>query len=192
MLASMKQERVAAAKLLHGPSAPRHPERKMLIDDVRHALYAAKVCSYAQGMNLLRVASKTYGWDLQLGRIARIWKGGCIIRAQFLGRITAAFQRDANLPNLLVDGDFARELGERQTGWRRIAAMAVQAGIPIPSTSASLAYFDAYRREKLPANLTQAQRDYFGAHTFRLVDDPGAGAFHADWLGDGRLTRTGD
>jgi 6-phosphogluconate dehydrogenase len=138
-------------------------------------------------MNLLRVASKTYDWNLQLGRIARIWKGGCIIRAQFLGRITKAFQRDEGLANLLVDGEFARELGERQGGWRRVVSTAVQAGIPVPSMSASLAYFDSYRRERLPASLTQAQRDFFGAHTFQRTDREGT--FHADWAGGGTLTK---
>jgi 6-phosphogluconate dehydrogenase len=178
-MSAMKAERMAAAKVLHGPTVPRHPQPQALIDDVRQALYAAKICSYAQGMNMLRAASKTYNWGLQLGRIARIWKGGCIIRAQFLGRITAAFQRDAELANLMIDGEFARELSERQTGWRHVVANAVNAGVPVPTLSASLAYYDSYRRERLPANLTQAQRDFFGAHTFLRIDKEGV--FHADW-----------
>ncbi|MSP63180.1 MAG: NADP-dependent phosphogluconate dehydrogenase [Myxococcales bacterium] len=179
VLAAGKAERVAASKILHGPNVPKHPDKRALVDDLRHALYASKVCSYAQGMNLLKLASRAYKWDLQLGRIARIWKGGCIIRAQFLDRITKAFVRDAELPNLLVDGEFARELGERQAGWRRVVATAAQAGIPVPSMAASLAYFDTYRRARLPANLTQAQRDFFGAHTFQRTDREGS--FHADW-----------
>src|SRR5439155_17717482 len=144
----------AAAKVLHGPRVPHHPDPKALVEDVRHALYAAKVCSYAQGMNLLRAASRADEWDLKLGRIARIWKGGCIIRAQFLDRIKDAFASDPDLTNLLVHEGFARELNDRQPAWRRTVATSVQAGIAVPSMGASLAYFDAYRRERLPANLT--------------------------------------
>jgi 6-phosphogluconate dehydrogenase len=188
VLAAMKVERVAASKLLRGPEPKRAADKKQLVDDVRHALYASKIMSYAQGMNLLRVASKTYGWDLQLGRIARIWKGGCIIRAQFLDRITKAFQRDGNLANLLVDGEFAKEVAERQPGWRRVIGLAVEGGIPVPSMGASLSYFDSYRRERLPANLTQAQRDFFGAHTFQRTDKEGT--YHADWNGNGPLVKT--
>jgi len=130
-------------------------------------------------MNLLRVASKTHEWGLQLGRIARIWKGGCIIRAQFLGRIKEAYDRNSELPNLLVDGEFAREMSDRQAGWRRAIALAVQHGLPMPTMMASLSYYDAYRRERLPASLTQAQRDFFGAHTYQRVDREGT--FHTQW-----------
>ncbi len=180
ILSAQKAERVAAAKVLRDVPVPAATQpKKQLVEDVRHALYAAKVCSYAQGMNLLRTASETYGWGLALGRIARIWKGGCIIRAQFLDRIKNAYQRDERLSNLLVDRDFARELTERQPGWRRVVAAAVQAGVPIPGFSASLAYFDSYRRERLPANLVQAQRDFFGAHTYERLDRPGT--FHTEW-----------
>jgi 6-phosphogluconate dehydrogenase len=157
----------------------RAEDKRQLIEDVRHALYAAKVCSYAQGMNLLRTASNEYRWNLQLGRIARIWKGGCIIRAQFLDRIKKSYERDAGLANLLVDEEFARELGVRQPGWRRVVARAVAAGIPVPTLSTSLAYFDSYRRERLPANLIQAQRDLFGAHTYQRTDREGP--FHTQW-----------
>jgi 6-phosphogluconate dehydrogenase len=188
VLASMKPERVAASKILRGPEPKAVADKKQLVDDVRHALYASKICSYAQGMNLLRIASKNYSWDLQLGRIARIWKGGCIIRAQFLDRITKAFQRDANLSNLLTDGEFAKEVAERQPGWRRVIGLAVQNGIPVPSMGASLSYFDSYRRDRLPANLTQGQRDFFGAHTFQRVDKEGS--WHADWNGTGPLVKT--
>jgi 6-phosphogluconate dehydrogenase len=180
VVAAMKSERVAASKILQGPQpAPSFIDKRQLIDDVRHALYASKICSYAQGMNLLRVAGKTHEWGLQLGRIARIWKGGCIIRAQFLGRIKEAYDRNAELPNLLVDGEFAREMSDRQAGWRRAIALAVQHGLPMPTMMASLSYYDAYRRERLPASLTQAQRDFFGAHTYQRVDREGT--FHTQW-----------
>jgi 6-phosphogluconate dehydrogenase len=181
IVSSLKSERMAAAKILKGPTpAPSSAvDKKQLVDDVRHALYASKICSYAQGMNLLRVAGKTHEWGLELGRIARIWKGGCIIRAQFLGRIKEAYDRNAELPNLLVDGEFARELAERQAGWRRAIALAVTNGLPMPTMMASLSYYDAYRRERLPASLTQAQRDFFGAHTYQRIDREGT--FHTQW-----------
>ncbi len=181
MLSAQKQERVAASKILGGPQpAPiASLDKKQLIEDVRHALYASKICSYAQGMNLLSTAGRTYAWDLQLGRIARIWKGGCIIRAQFLDRIKQAYDRDAGLVNLLVDAEFAKELSERQAGWRRVLSLAIGSGLPMPTMTASLAYYDGYRRERLPANLTQAQRDFFGAHTYQRIDREGT--FHTDW-----------
>ena len=181
VLASMKAERVRASAILRGPSSMPAVDPEQLVDDVRHALYAAKVCSYAQGMNLLRVASKVHDWDLQLGRIARIWKGGCIIRARFLDRIKHAYEVDAGLANLLLDADFAREIDERQAAWRRVVALAVTAGIAVPSHGASIAYFDSYRRERLPASLTQAQRDLFGAHTYQRTDDPSGAAHHTSW-----------
>jgi 6-phosphogluconate dehydrogenase len=149
---------------------------------VRSALYASKICSYAQGMNLLKTASATYGWGLQLGAISRIWKGGCIIRAQFLDRIKQAFDRDANLANLLIDPEFAKELNERQAAWRRVVKAGIDAGIAVPGFSVSLGYFDTYRRERLPANLVQAQRDFFGSHTYARLDKEGA--FHAEWQQD--------
>jgi 6-phosphogluconate dehydrogenase len=180
IMSGLKPERMAAAKLLEGPRpAPSFIDKKQLVDDVRHALYASKICSYAQGMNLLRVASRTHEWGLQLGRIARIWKGGCIIRAQFLGRIKEAYDRNAELPNLLTDREFARELSDRQAGWRRSIGLAVQHGLPMPTMMASLSYYDSYRRERLPASLTQAQRDFFGAHTYQRIDREGT--FHTQW-----------
>jgi 6-phosphogluconate dehydrogenase len=181
MLSAQKAERVAASKILAGPKPEpaANVDKKQLVEDVRHALYASKICSYAQGMRLLATAGKAYAWDLQLGRIARIWKGGCIIRAKFLDRIKQAYERDANLTNLLVDGEFTKELGERQPGWRRVLGLAIQAGLPMPTMTASLAYYDGYRRERLPANLTQAQRDLFGAHTYQRIDREGS--FHTDW-----------
>ncbi|VFQ67999.1 unnamed protein product [Cuscuta campestris] len=154
-------------------------DKKRLIDDVRQALYASKICSYAQGMNLLRAKSVEKGWGLNLGELARIWKGGCIIRAVFLDRIKKAYQRNPGLANLLVDPEFAREMVARQGGWRRVVGLAIQNGISVPGMSASLQYFDTYRRSRLPANLVQAQRDYFGAHTYERVDKEGA--FHTEW-----------
>ena len=178
-LSGLKAERVEAAKLFEGPAVSPVEDRAAFIEDVRQALYASKICSYAQGMNLIRGASDQFEWDLQLGDIARIWKGGCIIRAQFLGRIQEAYDRDAKLPNLLVDAEFARELQSRQAAWRRVVSRAVTFGIATPALSGSLAYFDAYRRERLPANLVQAQRDFFGAHTYERVDRDGS--FHTEW-----------
>jgi 6-phosphogluconate dehydrogenase len=181
MLSAHKAERVVASKILAGPKPEpvANVDKKQLIDDVRHALYASKICSYAQGMNLLATAGRTYEWNLELGRIARIWKGGCIIRAKFLDRIKQAYERDANLKNLLIDPEFANELGERQVGWRRVLGLAIASGLPMPTMTASLAYYDGYRRERLPANLTQAQRDFFGAHTYQRIDKEGT--FHTDW-----------
>ena len=181
MLSAAKAERLAASKVLSGPQpvAVAGVDKRQLVADVRHALYASKICSYAQGMNLLRTAGKSYDWNLQLGRIARIWKGGCIIRAQFLDRIKQAYERNAAIANLLVDGEFAREIGERQSGWRRVVSLAVQHGVGMPTMSASLSYYDSYRRERLPANLTQAQRDFFGAHTYQRLDREGT--FHTEW-----------
>jgi 6-phosphogluconate dehydrogenase len=176
-----KQDRVRAAKLLSGPTPGPVAglDKKQLVADVRAALYAAKAVSYAQGMNLLRVASETHGWGLRLGELARIWQDGCIIRAQFLGRIKAAFDRDAGLSNLLLDPSFREEIAQRQDGWRRVVATAATGGLPQLTTAASLGYYDMIRRERLPANLTQAQRDFFGSHTYRRLDKDGD--IHTDW-----------
>jgi 6-phosphogluconate dehydrogenase len=182
VLSAAKTERVAASKLLPGPNPAQARvgvDKKRLIADVRAALYAAKTCSYAQGLNLLRIASQTRNWHLNLGELARIWQDGCIIRAVFLGRIKAAFDRDANLPNLLLDPSFCDELAGRQDGWRRVVAEAATVGLPLLSTAASLGYYDMVRRERLPANLTQAQRDLFGAHTYKRLDKDGD--FHTEW-----------
>ncbi|MEO1272559.1 MAG: NADP-dependent phosphogluconate dehydrogenase, partial [Myxococcota bacterium] len=180
-LSGLKAERLEAAKVFDGPEVVPANDRDAFVDDVRQALYASKICSYAQGMNLIRSAGNTFDWNLKLGDIARIWKGGCIIRAQFLGRIQEAYDRNANLPSLLMDPEFARELQNRQAAWRRVVARAVESGIAAPAMSGSLAYFDAYRRERLPANLVQAQRDFFGAHTYERTDREGT--FHTDWDG---------
>ncbi|GAB9464101.1 hypothetical protein Gpo141_00001542 [Globisporangium polare] len=178
-LSARKSERVFASKVLNGPSEIPAVDKQQLIDDVRQALYASKICSYAQGLNLIREAGVQMGWNVDLGECARIWKGGCIIRAAFLDRIKAAYSKDADLISLLVDPDFAQELNARQYSWRRVISLAVASGIPTPSFSASLNYFDTFRREKLPANLTQAQRDFFGGHTFERTDREGR--FHCEW-----------
>ncbi|MFN9062206.1 MAG: NADP-dependent phosphogluconate dehydrogenase, partial [Pseudanabaena sp.] len=148
----------------------------------RDALYCSKICSYAQGMALLGEASREFGYDLNLGEIARIWKGGCIIRAAFLDKIKLAFQRNAQLPNLLVDPDFKQTILTKEAAWRKVVMAAAQLGIPIPAFSASLDYFDSYRRDRLPQNLTQAQRDYFGAHTYERTDKPRGEFFHTEWM----------
>jgi 6-phosphogluconate dehydrogenase len=180
VISAAKADRVKASKLLPGPTpSAGKGDKKQLIADVRAALYAAKACSYAQGMNLLRVASDTRKWSLNLGELARIWQAGCIIRAQFLGRIKAAYDREPTLPNLLLDPSFRDELATRQTGWRNVVAAAAQAGLPLSTTGGSLAYYDSVRRERLPANLTQAQRDFFGAHTYKRIDRDGD--FHTEW-----------
>ena len=178
-LSARKDERVLASKILAGPSEIPAVDKQQLIDDVRQALYASKICSYAQGLNLIREAGVQMGWNVNLGECARIWKGGCIIRAKFLDRIKAAYSKDATLISLLVDPDFAAELQARQYSWRRVVSLAVASGIPTPSFSASLNYYDTFRRERLPANLTQAQRDFFGGHTYERTDREGL--FHCAW-----------
>ncbi|MFH0965307.1 MAG: NADP-dependent phosphogluconate dehydrogenase [Planctomycetota bacterium] len=180
ILSAFREERVAASKVLMGPSRAFRGGEKAFVAAVHDALYASKICSYAQGMALLRHASAEYGYDLNFVEIPRIWKGGCIIRARFLDDIKQAFQRRSDLPNLLVDEQFAARVQAAQSNWRRVVSTAVQMGIPALAMSASLAYYDAYRRERLPANLIQAQRDYFGAHTYERVDKPGT--FHTEWM----------
>ncbi|HEU4535099.1 MAG TPA: NADP-dependent phosphogluconate dehydrogenase, partial [Polyangiaceae bacterium] len=181
LLSAKKAERVAFAKTLPGPApqALAPAERRAFVDEVRAALYAAKACSYAQGMGLLRTASEAKGWGLRLGELARIWQAGCIIRARFLSRIKDAYERDAALPNLLLDPGFVEELRSRQDGWRSVVARAARAGLPLLTTGASLGYYDSIRCARLPANLIQAQRDFFGSHTYQRLDRPGD--FHTDW-----------
>jgi 6-phosphogluconate dehydrogenase len=179
IISSLKPQRVAASRVLRGPSAAYTGARSSLIAAARDALYASKITSYAQGLGLLRIASDEYKYDLKPESIARIWRAGCIIRATLLGDIMAAYQRDPGLVNLMVDPAFASAIASRQAAWRSVVQTAVGLGIPMPATCASLAYYDAYRSERLPANLTQGQRDYFGAHTYRRVDK--AGVFHTDW-----------
>ncbi len=179
IISALKPQRVAASRVLKGPSAAYAGDRQRLIDAARDALYASKITSYAQGLGLLRAASDEYHYDLKPADIARIWRAGCIIRASLLGDIMVAFQRDPGLVNLLIDPVFAEATGRRQESWRFVVQTAVGTGVPMPATCASLSYFDAYRSERLPANLTQGQRDYFGAHTYRRVDK--AGVFHTEW-----------
>jgi 6-phosphogluconate dehydrogenase len=188
-LSSLLEERMVAAKILKGPevktSALDAKAKADLVQEVRYALYAAKICSYAQGMNLIRTAGQNNKWPLELGSIARIWKGGCIIRAVFLDRIKSAYDKNPKLSNLLIDDGFAADMNVRQAALRKVVSMAVASGIATPSFSASLAYYDSYRRARHPANLTQAQRDLFGAHGYQRLDKkPPAGedAFHTEWL----------
>jgi 6-phosphogluconate dehydrogenase len=181
IISSFKEERVAASKILSGPTSVYKGNPQQLIDAVRAALYASKICSYAQGMALLRTASAEYNYNLDLAEIARIWRAGCIIRAQLLDDITNAYRRRADLPNLLIDPEFKEAVQSRQEAWRFALKTAIELGVPMSAMSVSLAYFDAYRSARLPANLIQAQRDYFGAHTFERTDKPGI--FHANWLG---------
>ncbi|XP_031485742.1 6-phosphogluconate dehydrogenase, decarboxylating 1-like [Nymphaea colorata] len=184
-LSGLKEERVNAANVfkhggLSGILSNQFVDKRKLIDDVRQALYASKICSYAQGMNLIRAKSIEKGWDLKLGELARIWKGGCIIRAVFLDRIKKAYDRNPYLANLLIDPEFSKEILDRQAAWRRVVSLAINSGITTPGMCASLAYFDTYRRGRLPANLVQSQRDYFGAHTYERID--ASGAFHTEWF----------
>jgi 6-phosphogluconate dehydrogenase len=182
ILSAYKSDRVAASQVLPGPKVePYKGNPKELIDAVRDALYASKICSYAQGMFMMKAASDEYKWGLDLGEIARIWKGGCIIRAQFLDLIKTAYRKNPNLPNLLLDDHFRAWVTEAQPRWRSVVRLAQERGIPVLAMSASLAYYDSVRSERLPLNLTQAQRDFFGAHTFERVDKPGQGPFHAEW-----------
>ncbi len=182
VLSSQKAERVEASKQLTGPAQTRFTgDKQTLIDAVHDALYASKICSYAQGMNLIRAGSNEYHWDINLGEVSRIWKGGCIIRAQFLDKIKQAYQRRADLPNLLLDPDFKAWALDAQPRWRQAVTTAQSLGIAVPAMSASLAYFDAYRTANLPQNLTQAQRDFFGSHTYQRTDRPEAGFIHTEW-----------
>jgi 6-phosphogluconate dehydrogenase len=179
IVSAYKAERVAASQVLSGPEARFNGDRAALIRDLRDALYAAKICSYAQGFALLRAASEEYDYNLSYGEIARIWRGGCIIRAAFLDDIRAAFERKPDLSNLLMDPEFGEAVQQRQGALRRVIRTAVANGVPCLAFSSALAYFDAYRTARLPANLTQAQRDYFGAHTYRRIDKEGS--FHTEW-----------
>jgi 6-phosphogluconate dehydrogenase len=179
ILSSLKPERVAASRVLTGPAAASPDDRTQLIAAARQALYASKITSYAQGLAMLRIASKEYGYGIDPGTVAKIWRAGCIIRATLLADIRGAFARDPHLVNLLLDRAFREAIAERHEGWRHVIRTAVAFGIPVPAMAASLAYYDAYRSERLPANLTQAQRDYFGAHTYRRTDRDGV--FHTDW-----------
>ncbi len=179
MMSSLKSERVAASKVLPGPAVRFSGDRTEFIEMIRQALYASKICSYAQGFQLLRAANEEYKWDLDFGRISSLWRAGCIIRAVFLTKIKDAYDRNPGLPNLLLDPYFSSAIGKAGTAWRRVIASAVEQGIPVPAFSTALAYYDSYRTAVLPANLLQAQRDFFGAHTYRRLDKEGV--FHTHW-----------
>lgn len=187
-LSALKDERVEASKVLEGPSASFDGDKSEMIDDLRQALYASKIVSYAQGYQLMRSAAEEYGWNLNYGGIALMWRGGCIIRSAFLGKIKEAFDEDPELTNLLLDGFFSKAVQESQAAWRRVVSRSVMLGIPMPAIGAALAYFDGYRAERLPANLLQAQRDYFGAHTYERLDKPRGEFFHTNWTGRGGNT----
>jgi 6-phosphogluconate dehydrogenase len=191
-LSALKDERVAASKVLSAPkSAAKIEDRKQFIEDVRRALYCSKMVSYAQGYMLLRAAEKDQGWHLNMGGIALMWRGGCIIRSAFLGNIKAAFDKNPELANLLLDDFFSAALNKYQASWRKALVHAVEGGVPTPAFSTALAFFDGYRTARLPANLLQAQRDFFGAHTYERVDKPRGEFFHTNWTGrGGRVSST--
>ena len=186
-ISAQKDERVAASQAISGPQVSAWSgDAKYLIVAVHDALYASKICSYAQGFNLIRAGSDEWKWDVNLSEMARIWKGGCIIRARFLDPIKRAYQRDPALKNLLLDEDFKNWMQGAQKNWRTCISVAQQHGVPVLAMASSLAYFDAYRTANLPQNLTQAQRDFFGAHTYERIDKPGQGAVHTDWESEAR------
>jgi len=187
-LSAMKDDRVEASKVLNGPKPKFDGDRKQFIDDIRQALHASKIVSYAQGYVLMRYAAKEYGWNLNNGGIALMWRGGCIIRSVFLGKIKEAFDKNSQLTNLLLDTFFKEKIESSQEAWRRVVSTAVLNGIWIPALSTALNYFDGYRNGRLPANLLQAQRDYFGAHTYERVDKPRGQFFHTNWTGRGGTT----
>ena len=184
-ISAMKEERVAASKKLRGPNPTIKNDRTKFIEDIKSALYASKIISYAQGFMLLRAAANEFGWKLKYGEIALMWRGGCIIRSQFLGKIKEAFEKRKRLPNLLLDPHFKREIRKCQRGWRNVVATAAKKGIPAPAFSTALNFFDAFRNDRLPANLLQAQRDYFGAHTYERIDRDRGEFFHTNWTGRG-------
>jgi 6-phosphogluconate dehydrogenase len=190
-LSAMKDERVAASSILTGPQRPIVQDRQGFIEDVRRALYCSKVVSYAQGYMLLREVAKEQGWNLNLGGIALMWRGGCIIRSRFLGKIKEAFDKNPQLTNLLVDEFFSKLLNEYQPSWRRAVIQAIEYGVPTPAFSTALSFYDGFRTARLPANLLQAQRDFFGAHTYERVDKPRGEFFHTNWTGRGGRVASG-
>jgi len=190
-LSALKDERVIASKSLTGPKHPRAADAKGFIEDVRRALYCSKVISYAQGYMLLREAAKDQGWNLNLGGIALMWRGGCIIRSRFLGKIKEAYDKNPGLTNLLLDDFFRGEVNEYQAAWRRAIISAIEYGVPTPAFSTALSFYDGYRTERLPANLLQAQRDFFGAHTYERIDKPRGEFFHTNWTGRGGRVASG-
>jgi 6-phosphogluconate dehydrogenase len=184
-LSALKDERVAASKVLSGPEVSFSGDKAAFVEEIRQALYAAKIISYTQGYMLMRAAAAEYDWDLNYGGIALMWRGGCIIRSAFLGKIKEAYDQNSDLSNLLLDPYFKTEVENAQAAWRQVVAKAVEHGIPVPAMSSALAFYDGYRSERLPANLLQAQRDYFGAHTYERVDKPRGEFFHTNWTGSG-------
>lgn len=190
-LSALKDERVAASKVLGGPKQPKLEDRDSFIEDARRALYCSKLISYAQGYMLLREAAKEQGWNLNLGGIALMWRGGCIIRSRFLGKIKEAYDRNPKLVNLLLDGFFSKLLNDYQASWRRALVHAINLGVPTPAFSTALSFYDGYRTERLPANLLQAQRDFFGAHTYERVDKARGQFFHTNWTGRGGRVSSG-
>ena len=184
-LSALKNERVEASKVLKGSDAKFSGDKKAFVDDLKEALYASKIVSYAQGYQLMRAAAKEYGWNLNYGGIALMWRGGCIIRSVFLGKIKDAFDKNPDLVNLLLDPFFKAAVERAQQSWRKVVMSAVVLGIPMPAISSALAYYDGYRSERLPANLLQAQRDYFGAHTYERIDKPRGEFYHTNWTGRG-------
>jgi 6-phosphogluconate dehydrogenase len=190
-LSALKEERVKASKILTGPRRPAAPDRKTFVEDVRRALYCSKIISYAQGYMLLREAAGDQKWNLNFGGIALMWRGGCIIRSRFLGKIKEAYDKNRDLANLLMDDFFNKLLNDYQASWRRALIQAIEIGVPTPAFSTALAFYDGYRSERLPANLLQAQRDYFGAHTYERIDKPRGEFFHTNWTGRGGRTASG-
>lgn len=187
-LSAVKDERVKASKILNGPKSGFKGSKKSFINDIKEALYASKIVSYAQGYALMKAAGEEYGWKLNYGGIALMWRGGCIIRSSFLGKIKEAYDNNPSVTNLLLDPFFKEKVEKAQNGWRNVVSTAVLNGIPVPALSSALGYFDGYRCEKLPANLLQAQRDYFGAHTYERIDKPRGEFFHTNWTGRGGTT----
>jgi len=191
MLSALKEERVRAAKKLRGPTPAIKGDRAKILEEIRKALYASKIVSYAQGYMLMRAAAQQYRWNLNYGGIALMWRGGCIIRSIFLGKIKEAFERNSKLANLMLDPFFRKALNGSHRSWRNAVAAAVKKGIPSPAFSTALAFYDGYRSERLPANLLQAQRDYFGAHTYERIDQPREQFFHSNWTGHGGVVASG-
>ncbi|MFC1497942.1 decarboxylating NADP(+)-dependent phosphogluconate dehydrogenase [Verrucomicrobiota bacterium] len=187
-LSAIKEERVAASKHLTGPATTFEGDKDEFLRKLHDAVYAAKICSYAQGYQLLRAASEEYGWALKFGEIALMWRGGCIIRAQFLGKIKEAFDENHDLANLLLNPYFKGIIAKSQDAWRDVVKTAIDLGIPVPAIGTALNYYDSYRCERLPANMLQAQRDYFGAHTYERIDKPRGEFFHTNWTGEGGTT----
>jgi 6-phosphogluconate dehydrogenase len=187
-LSAIKEERVAASKVLKGPAAQVEVKKALFVKQLEQAVYASKICSYAQGYQLLRAAAKEYKWDLHYGEIALVWRQGCIIRARFLGKIKEAFDANPSMANLLLDPYFKKVIAKAQNAWREVIKTAVDLGIPVPAMSTALNYYDSYRSARLPANLLQAQRDYFGAHTYERVDKPRGEFYHHVWTESGGNT----